>query len=148
VELAEFETDVHRVFDEVVEGRVDIPWLRAQIDRLAAARERLEPVGRMRADWFLVRLRDHLAADEADRAWAATGRGEHPVVRAIQIRANAGYGGDESDRIARLRAGGAEIEGIARSVDDPAVARVVRQEGWLVQQQITALHAGGGDSRG
>ncbi len=145
MELAESDIDIHQVYDEILDGDVDSVWLRTQIDRLTAVRGDLDPQGRSRVDWVLAQLRNRLATIETDRAWAAAGGTDpHPVLRAIQIRALAGYGGDGTERIARLRAGVADIDAIADSLDDPGVVRVVQQEAWLVRQQIVALETAAG----
>jgi hypothetical protein len=136
---AEFEMEAQRVYREVVDGRDDIPWLRAQIDRLTAATERLDSAGMARAELLLGRLREQLALSEADQAWAATGAGEHPVAQAIRVRANAGHGEDPAERISGLRAARAEVDALAAATEDERIARVVRGESWLIAQQITAM---------
>src|SRR3712207_155971 len=68
MELAEFEADAERVMDQVVEGRVDTPWLRTEIERLTALRDTLPEQDREAANWTLDELRDYLDIDEAEES--------------------------------------------------------------------------------
>lgn len=66
------------------------------------------------------------------------------MARAIQLRATAGWNGDPADRtgrIGRLRAARTEVDAIADGTEDQRLARLVRQESWLITQQIAALES-------
>jgi hypothetical protein len=143
MELQEFETDAEQVLDEIVDGRVDLPWLRGQLDRLTALRDQLPEDDRSTADWALEQLQDHLDADEADQS---DGPPDTNAVRqAVQIRAEAeATAAPNPDGVALLEQALARLGEIADATTDDDAEAAVRHEAGLLMMRASALRESAG----